>query len=77
MRAAPTLNWYGGNVDGGNFQVHCPGETSTSQTAPGAVVGAKSVRLNFSGQSGGANKPHFIDLGTGANQLGFTANAEL
>ena len=76
MRATPTLNYYGGNVDGGNFQVHCPGETSTSQTAPGAVAGAKSVRFNFSGQSGGATKPHFIDLGTGANQFGFTADAD-
>jgi len=78
MRAAPTLNYYGANVDGGTFQVHCPGESSTDNTAPTyADPGVKSIRWNFTGQSGGATKPHFMDMGTGTNQFGFTADAEL
>ena len=78
MRATPTLNYYGGNTDGGSFNVHAPSETSTSQTAPSfADPGKRSVRWNFTGQSGGATKPHFIDMGTAANQFGFTADAEL
>jgi len=79
MRAAPTLNYFGGNSDGGSFTVYAPSRTQgTAQTSPSsATIGPQSTRWNFTSHADAAKDPHWIDVGTASSQFGWTQDAEL
>jgi len=79
MRAAPTLNYFGGNSDGGSFVVYAPSRTDgTAQTAPSsATIGPESLRWNFTTHADAAKDPHWMDVGTASTQFGWTQDAEL
>ena len=77
MKEAPSITYYGGGTSGGNFNsyVHT---TNTSQNHPASsVIGTKSVRWNFTGSANYFGGSHWIDVGTGTNQLAFTLDAEI
>lgn len=76
MREAPDINYFGGGVDGGNFNVYVDG-SSVGNTAPSsAQIGTRSVRWNFAGTSSFPNSAYWIDVGPGSNQLALTLDAE-
>jgi hypothetical protein len=77
MRSAPSINYFGGGVDGGNFNVYVH-NTAQGSTAPASTaVGTRSVRWNFSGNGTYPNAAYWIDVGPGSNQMAFTLDAEL
>jgi len=78
MRANPSANYFGGNVDGGNFNVNTPANGSLGNSGPSFIVTAKNTLLwNFACPSGAGSTPSWIDCGTSTNQFGWTLDAEL
>ena len=79
MRANPSANYFGGDVDGGNFNVNSPINGSQANTAPSSITTAKDTLLwNFtSASTASQDDPHWIDCGTGTNQFSWTLDAEL
>ena len=73
------INYFGGNVDGGNFNCNSPINGSQANTGPSFIVTAKDTLLwNFtSASTGSQDDPHWIDCGTATNQFGWTLDAEL
>ena len=77
MRASPTANYFGGNSDGGNFNVYVH-NTTTVNTAPSAyVTDGRQIFWNFSGNGSYPNSAYWIDMGNGSSQFGFTLDSEL
>ena len=77
MRAAPTANYFGGNSDGGDFNVYVH-STTTVNTAPSTFTAdERQIFWNFSGNSSYPNSAYWIDMGTGSTQFGFTLDSEL
>ena len=79
MRANPSANYFGGNVDGGNFNCNSPINGSQANTGPSFIVTAKDTLIwNFtSASTGSQDDPHWIDCGTASNQFSWTLDAEL
>ena len=79
MRANPSANYFGGDVDGGNFNCNSPINGSQANTGPSFIVTAKDTLLwNFtSASTGSQDDPHWVDCGTATNQFGWTLDAEL
>jgi hypothetical protein len=77
MRAAPSIQTYGGTVAGGAFNVYDSGGGSSSNTILSSTdIGFKGIRLNLTGRANSAYQ-YWVDCGTGGNQLGWTLSAEL
>ena len=77
MRAAPSINYFGTGVDGGNFNVYVHNTTQGNTAPASTAVGTRSVRWNFFGNGSYPNGAYWIDVGPGSNQLAFTLDAEL
>jgi hypothetical protein len=77
MRATPTINYFGGNTDGGNINVYVGGTTTVVTGANSTDAGKYSVRWNFDGSSSHTDGCYWIDVGTGSTQMGWTLDSEL
>ena len=77
MRTTPTLNYFGGNTDGGNFNNYVNGSATTNTGPNSTDAGKYAVRWNFPGNGSYPNSAYWIDVGTGSNQFGWTMDAEL
>jgi hypothetical protein len=77
MRATPTINYFGGNTDGGNINVYVGGTTTVVTGANSTDAGKYAVRWNFDGSSSHTDGCYWIDVGTGSTQMGWTLDSEL
>lgn len=77
MRSAPSIQFYGGGTAGGNFNVYLNGGATSVTGDIGNSISSKGMRTNFSAGSGYGSGATWIDYGTSAGQMGWTASAEL
>jgi len=77
MRAAPTIQYYGGNTAGGTFKTYTNGNATNVTSDNGIALSAKGARTNFAAASGNGGGGTWIDYGTGTDQMGWAVSAEL